>query len=436
MAEKAVTITRRGFLGASVGVGGAVFLAACSSGGGSSAAGGSKNFSYANWSDAPAVSQLYIDVINEYEKKNGVKVDRQANVSFDDYNTKFRTLLAGGQPPDVMRLNDDFLRELADKGQLYDTSAYIKQSGIAMADYFPTTFNFGELGGKHASMTIGLSPRVIYYNKTAFQKAGIPLPPSTWTMKGWTWDDFLSAAKALTKGTSQYGCQLTLDTGNEQAWPKNNGGSGIFAKDGKSFTLGDGVNAEAMQWLADLAVKYKVHAPWADIQATNATYDRFTNQQDMMRSGPMSDFTQIQSSVKDFEWDIAPLPGKVNQLQNGGFTLFVIPAKAKNTKAAFKFLEYLSGPEGGARFASNAAFVPVNRQAAKSLGASDSVAKGANLALFAEAADHQTNTSSTTATSQAVALYRPQLELVYAGNKTAKEALGGVKDQINSILQG
>jgi multiple sugar transport system substrate-binding protein len=425
-------VSRRGFLGASALGGTALLLTACSATGGSGGAtggsgGGGKNFSWANWSDAPATSQLYIDLITKYATDNGIQIDRQANVSFADYNTKFRTLLAGGQPPDIMRLNDDFLRELQDKDQLFDTTALIASSGMKIADYFPEVFNFGERNGKHSAMTIGLSPRVVYYNKTAFQKAGVPLPPSTWSMDGWKWDDFLNAAKALTKGTSQYGCQITLDTGNEQAWSANNGGEGIFSKDGKTFTLAEGANLEAMQWAADLSLKHKVQAPWADVQATNATYDRFANQQDMMRTGPMSDYTTMQTIAKDFEFGVAPMPGQVKQLQNGGFTLFVIPAKAKNPEAAFKFLSYLSGPEGGKQFAEKAVFVAVNREAASGLTS--------GLKLFGEAADNQTTTNSTTATSQAVALYRPQLQLAYGGNKTVKEALGSVADQINSLLQ-
>src|SRR5690349_18729483 len=102
-----MNISRRRFLGASAaGIGSLAFLSGTSR---SWAADGG-SFSYANWADAPAVSQLYIDIVNNYQKANAVKVNRQANVSFQDYNTRFRVLLAGGSPPDVMRLNDDFLR--------------------------------------------------------------------------------------------------------------------------------------------------------------------------------------------------------------------------------------------------------------------------------------------------------------------------------------
>jgi multiple sugar transport system substrate-binding protein len=417
------------FLGASaMGVGSLALMRA-----GAAFAADEGAFSLANWSDAPAVSQLYIDIINNYEKSAGVKVSRQANVSFNDYNTRFRVLLAGGQPPDVMRLNDDFLREMSDKKQLLDLTDLIKSSGMNMDEYFPDVFNFTQTADGHTGMTIGVSPRVIYYNKTAFQKAGIPLPPKTWTMDGWKFEDFLNAAKALTKG-EQYGANLSLDTAVEQQMSVNNGGEGIFSKDGRSFTLADGPNVEAMQWVADLTLVHKVQAPWAEIQATNATFDRFTNQQDLMRSGPMSDFSYFTNTVKDFEWDVAPQPGQVAQKQNGGNTLFVVPAKAKHPEAAFKFLAYLSGEEGGKVFASNAAFIPVNRAAAKTVGATGNAATG-NMQLFVEAAANQTNTNSTTATSQAVALYRPQLQLAYAGQATAKDALGSVKDQINSLLQ-
>jgi multiple sugar transport system substrate-binding protein len=425
-----IKLSRRGFLGGSAAaIGGLAFSSATRAW----AAGG--GFSIANWSDAPAVSQLYFDIMDNYQKATGVKINRQANVSFADYNTRFRVLLAGGSPPDVMRLNDDFLREMSDKKQILDLTALIKSSDLKMEDYFPDVFNFTQTPGGHTGMTIGVSPRVMYYNKTAFQKAGIPLPPKTWTKEGWTWDDFLNAAKALTRGTEQYGVQITLDTALEQMWPVNNGGEGIFSKDGRSFTLSEGPNVEAIQYVADLALVHKVAAPWADVQATNATFDRFTNQQDLMRSGPMSDYSYFQGAIKDFEWDVAPQPGKVAQMQNGGNTLFVIPTKAKHPEDAFKFLEYLTGPEGGKLFAANAAFIPVNKDAAKTIGAAGNVATG-NMQLFVEAAANQTNTNSTIATSQAVAVYRPQLQLVYAGSMTAKQALADAKSQIDPMLQG
>jgi multiple sugar transport system substrate-binding protein len=303
-----------------------------------------------------------------------------------------------------------------------------------MSEYFEDVFNFTQTPGGHTGMTIGVSPRIMYYNKTAFQEAGIPLPPSTWSMDGWTWDTFLDAAKALTKGTERYGAQISLDTALEQMWTVNNGGEGIFSADGRSFTLAEGPNVEAIQWVADLTLVHKVQAPWAEIQATNASFDRFTNQQDMIRLGAMSDFSYFAQTIKDFEWDICAPPGKVAQKQNGGNTLFIIPTKAKNPEPAFKFLQYLSGEEGGKIFAENAAFIPVNRKAAESIGTSGASATG-NMKLFVDAAANQTNTNSTTATSQAVAIYRPQLQLVYAGQATAVDVLTAAKAQIDPLLQ-
>jgi ABC-type glycerol-3-phosphate transport system substrate-binding protein len=47
--------------------------------------------------------------------------------------------------------------------------------------------------GRLYAIPLDFTPMVIYYNKTLFDDAGVPYPTD-----GWTWDDFLAAAKALT----------------------------------------------------------------------------------------------------------------------------------------------------------------------------------------------------------------------------------------------
>lgn len=384
-------------------------------------------FSWANWNDSPAVAQLYFDIMDKYEAETGVRIDRQANVEFADYNTRFRVLLASGNPPDIMRLNDDFLREMSDKKQLTDLTSLMEASDFNPSEYFEDVWHFTRMPNGHNGVVVGANPRVVYYNKTAFEEAGIPLPPSTWTMDGWTWDDFLEASKALTRGTERYGCLLTLDTGNEQSFAVNNGGTGVFSQDGREFTLAVGPNVEAIQWIADLALVHKVHPEWAAVQGTNVQFNMFAAQQVCMIAATMGGIRQFTNTVKDFEWGIAPYPGKVDQRQESSMILFVVPEKADNKEAAWNFLRYLSGESGGSVFAESAAFIPVNRAAAAKVDPTR--------ALCAEAAAHHTSVNSTTATSEAVALYRPQLELVWSGQRSASDALGSVKAQIDSLLR-
>ncbi len=423
-------LTRRTFLVASGLTAATAALAACSAGAGTGS-GGSTTITGAGWDDG-ITDLLFGDVRTAWQKKTGDTLKPQASVPFTDYQTRFRTLIAGGSPPDVMRLNDDFLRELTDKKSIRDLSAYIKHSDVDLGDYYANVYDFATFGTQRTAQIIGTQPRVIYYNKTMFQKAGVPLPPTDWTDEGWTWDDFLAAAQALTRGPDQYGCVVVKDTGYENTFSVNNGGEGVFSKDGHRFTLADPSGYEAVQWVADLALKHKVAPSWGEIQPDQAEQQLFAAGRLGMLFGASSGASYFQQNVHDFEWDIAPVPGKVRQQQEGSMIVTVIPTKAKNPDLAWDFLNYAAGPEGGAYFAKAGICVPVNKTAAQSLPATGQ--PPANVKLLAQAADHNSSVNSTTATSQAVAIYRPQLEKVYIGETTAKDALTSVRTQIEALI--
>ncbi|WP_089773136.1 extracellular solute-binding protein [Ruania alba] len=70
---------------------------------------------------------------------------------FDDYQTRFRTLIAGGSPPDLMRLNDDFLREMSDKESILDIEPYLSESGVDTSDYFEGVLDFTALPNGRAA---------------------------------------------------------------------------------------------------------------------------------------------------------------------------------------------------------------------------------------------------------------------------------------------
>ena len=155
---------------------------------------------------------------------------------------------------------------------------------------------------------------MIYYNVDWFKSAGVALPPTTWTDENWTWDDFLDAAKKLTKGTNKWGCMVYLDTGYEQTFSINNGSpTGIFSADGKKFTLADPKGIEAVEWVTDLTTKYHVQPPWSVLQGVNVDTTFFSQQKVAMMFDTFQVTPYFRDNVKDFNWDIAPPPGKVNQ---------------------------------------------------------------------------------------------------------------------------
>lgn len=74
--------------------------------------------------------------INAFQDQSGITVNVQPTPT-QDYETKMRTLLASGTTPDVMRINDDFVRGYSLANQLLDLRPYIEASGLDAADAFP-----------------------------------------------------------------------------------------------------------------------------------------------------------------------------------------------------------------------------------------------------------------------------------------------------------
>ncbi|HEU0165836.1 MAG TPA: extracellular solute-binding protein, partial [Thermomicrobiales bacterium] len=255
---------RRG-IAVAVGMATALALFGCTSTtGGGSAPAEDKTITLMNW-EALAGSP-YEAVFKQFTADTGIKIEYQFSASGSNYWPKTRTVLGSNNPPDIMRIDDDFLAAYAATGRLQNLNSYMKKSKVKTSDYYDSVLNnTKQPDGSTVGWSLGIQPRVIYYNKTMFQKAGLKLPPTTWSDEGWTWDDFLADAKALSVSGQQWGADIIDDSGFEMIYPVNNGGTGRWSKNGKSFTLADKKDAEAVQCVADLTCKYGVQPAWSDL---------------------------------------------------------------------------------------------------------------------------------------------------------------------------
>ena len=213
-------LSRRRFLAGLTGIAASGALAGC---GGNGNAGGDskKSLTFLNWQQVKGTPLE--QAIQAYEKSSGTKVKcsrRSRRSTHQD-----RTLIAGGSPPDVMRINDDFVRGFSTQGALLDLKSYIEKDKLDTSQFAKETYEFPKQpDGSHTAWVLGYEPRLIFYNVDLFKQAGVPLPPTTWSSTGWTWDDFQEKAKKLTDpAKKQYGALVYLDTGYEQTFTVNHG---------------------------------------------------------------------------------------------------------------------------------------------------------------------------------------------------------------------
>jgi multiple sugar transport system substrate-binding protein len=410
----------------------ALATAGCSGGG---SGGGKTTVTFLNW-EATEDTPLG-EAITQFEKENpDITVDIQPTVIGNGYDAKMRTALAGNNPPDVFRINDDYVQQFTENGTLLDLAPYVKDAGLKDSDYAPQVFNFGKQSdGKLTSWQIGYQPAMVFYNKDLFEKAGLPLPPTTWSAEGWTWDDFLNDAKKLTDGTTTYGAIVTPSTNFEQTFAHNNGSpTGIWSEDGTGFTLADPVASDAIQWAADLTCVDNVQPRWADLLQPNTNVQLFTQGKAAMLFALAGSVPYFRDNIKSFDWDVAAPPaGKADQASEASVVAFGVPAKAKNHDAAFKLLNFLASEEGGQIVGKGGAFTPVNVKAAQALYADPSAAP-ASVALLGESSQHLTATSKTANTLGARQIYRPALDDVYNCKSSASDVLSKVKPQVEQAL--
>jgi multiple sugar transport system substrate-binding protein len=142
----------------------------------------------------------------------------------------------------------------------------------------------------------------------------------------------------------------------------------------------------------------------------------------------------FRKNVKDFEWDIAPIPGNVSQKTYGNQIVFAIPEAAANKQGAWELLRFLTTMPGAGFFAGQGAFVPGLRAAAERVTAGGD-AGGQNLGLVLQAADNAVLPGRVVAAQQALEVYRPALDGVRNCQATAPDVLNGLRPQIEEIIK-
>lgn len=434
-------LSRRHFLrsvavGSMVVMGGA--LAACSapSAPGPTAAGG----------EAPASEAVVIEFMNwgavdgtplrtsidAYSEATGTEVKVWPVPA--RYEDKMRTLLAAGTTPDIMRVNDDYVRGYTAKGQFTDLTPYLEISGLNPENFYAPIYDFANFGGGYWAWCLGNQPRVIYYNIDMFEEAGIDLPPTEWNPnEGWTWDDFLETALALTKGEEQFGAAVYHDTGYEQTWAMNNGGPGIYSEDGRKFTLADPEGIQAIQWCTDLTCVHGVQ-PSRGLLAQIDGPQLFISKKVAMIFTGSTTAVAFRDNITDFAWDVAPVPMQKSRLTEGSLIVFCIPTSAQNPDQGWDLLNWMTSEAQGEMFAAERYFIPLDKKAATTIQPDD--LPPANVQLFAVANEYHKAVNFAENTERARFIYRPQLDLVYTCEESAEAVLTRIRPEVEAALAG
>jgi multiple sugar transport system substrate-binding protein len=278
------------------------------------------------------------------------------------YMEKLRIQFLGGNPPDVMYLGQDSVEDFGRRGWLEDLQPFVErdEAEVQSADFYPQTYERFRYKGQLLGVCKDFATLVLYYNKDLFEKWDVPYPKP-----GWTWADFLTTAKALTR-EGDYG--FLLETWPEELFPWVwQAGGAVAAEDPPRWLMGAPEylerSAEGLQFLSDLIWVHKV-APGPGVvrnQSGNALFKRGKAAMCTYGRWACMEFSKIEA----FDWDVIELPRHRKQATS---TFAVSYSMAKTTRQrdkAWTLIKFLTGKKAQERVAHSVQAIPARRSVAE-----------------------------------------------------------------------
>jgi len=292
--------------------------------------------------------QQELEMIEKFEKTHpDIKVELTA-LSSDAYWTKLAAMAAAKQMPDVMAMHPNTVEDLADQGALLDLSDFVDNSFKKYGDYsyFLSVLDSSfKIKDKYYGVPFAWVGSVMYYNKDLFDKYGVEYPTD-----GWTWDEFLEKAQALTKDTD--------GDGKTDLW-----GYSVFSRyavfDGWILQNdGDYINRETMRWepdqnaretisfINDLVNEYHVAPRPKDYDLDSKKIKiLFSNEQTAMISEGCWNIKFMREDIPaNFNWDIAYIPRGPQwkeDVMHAWADGLAIAKNSKHPEEAWEFIEFI-----------------------------------------------------------------------------------------------
>jgi len=184
---------------------------------------------YWNWADNPNHQKISVDAIAMFNKSQEfIEVDLDANMSTMEARKKLVVSYAAGAPPDVINTIQYWVQDYLDNGILEPIGDRFEKWD-EKGDFFPNVMEQTRSKPDQPFLYLPQTsiPFFLYYRADWFKQANLQ-PPDTY-------DEFLSAAKALTQAPDRYGFAMRGQTASaiQVIFP-------IWASAGVKFATPDG----------------------------------------------------------------------------------------------------------------------------------------------------------------------------------------------------
>ena len=320
---------------------------------------------------AQANLDTLVKLTNQFNASHpDIHVNLVNQTSYTDTLTKYKATLGGGPRPDLVQIQDVDQQLVIDSKSVLPAQACFEAKHVDTSDFVPRAISYYTVRGVEYGIPFAMSNPILYYNKAAFQKAGLDpnKPPATL-------DELRQAAqKIVSSGAAKYGIALKNDPWHLEEWSAMAGA--LYANNGNgrdkrptAVEFGGPTGQQIYSWIAGMA---------RDKLAESTSSTGFDNLLSIPNnvaamtidtSAALGTIFQVLGSgqYKNVELGVAPLPGPVaaGPTIQAGSSLFVVSGTSPaREEAAFTFAEWLSEGPQQAIWAAGTGYVPVRTSAA------------------------------------------------------------------------
>lgn len=260
-----------------------------------------------------------------------IKIDYQA-LDWDTTFQKLNVVLTGGTPPDVVTVDMTWIPGYASLDAFVDLKALGggTLNGVSWdQSYTPGGLDAITYNSKIIAALYDFDTYALYYRSDLFDQKGITVPT--------TWDELMTAAKALAEG-DKYLYEFDADTFHGSQWIYENGGA-LLNTDNTQVVFNSPEAVEAITFNKSL-LDAKVAIDWTTDQG-----ERIQGVKDG-RIGMFSDGPYYMGIMKSAapemagQWKVAMHPYSKQTGSYLGGTGLAIPTGSTKQAAAWEFVQY------------------------------------------------------------------------------------------------
>lgn len=390
----------------------------------------SNNITFSSWGSIDEINILK-PILADFTKKTGKQVEL-IHIP-DNYFQKLHMMFASNTAPDVIFMNNLTMPVYADSSVFEDLEPWLdKSKSIKKADFYPQVIEAMKWKTKLYGVPRDISNLLIYYNKDMFDRYKVAYPKNDWTF-----NDFLTTAKAITKDNNNDGkvdtYGFTLDKRPlfwlPFIWSE---GGDVFNADFTQFSLNSPESIAGLEFYTDLRNKHHV-AP-DEKEVGNAKAGQLFSQEKigMQLSGRWSVPT-YKTGLK-FNWDVVPFPkGKNGSIVDVDASGWCMSKESKNKDSAWQLIEYLAGQDSIKSFSSNGLIVPSRKDVANSSSFLDGgIPK--NSKAFLNVIENGRPTLTPPNWNEISTEIDLGLEPIWNGESSVKEAVENIDKRVTALL--